>query len=459
MAKATFDNTGFPTGSFSKANTQNQFDSLHQGDIASLRPRAQSSPNMTIAVAAATIESFFRQVYYNNAQSTYAGGNTSTMTAPTSNPRIDLVYLNSGGTLSITTGSEAASPSAPTYPDLATSVPICEIYHRVGETSIVNYEDKDSNPTEGYIYRDVRPLVTLGGVSDHGGLGGLTDDDHSQYTLLAGRSGGQTIKGGTAASENLVVQSTSHATRGKVNVKDPVLLDDQGGAPSASGVFQRHGANLKFHDGTASRTLSHDNTTVAGDVTGTIGSTTVESVQGIDVESGTPTNGDVLTYNSTNSRWQHEAQTQAWVFFETVSLSSTSTASSSLGTDWENLMLVLENVTCTPVDVAGLQLNSTTSGYATIKMDTTDGSVSKETSQANFYLGAIQSGVKLNGVVYLQRVGGNKSSMRASVHHTGDNYVVGQYGYTTAVTITSLTFKTRSGSTHSGYVHIYKSAN
>ena len=55
-----------------------------------------------------------------------------------------------------------------------------------------------------------------GGVTDHGLLTGLSDDDHTQYALLAGRSGGQTLKGGIAASENLVLNSTAHATKGKL---------------------------------------------------------------------------------------------------------------------------------------------------------------------------------------------------------------------------------------------------
>lgn len=51
---------------------------------------------------------------------------------------------------------------------------------------------------------------------DHGNLAGLADDDHTQYALLAGRSGGQSLIGGTAASNNLNLQSTSDATRGSV---------------------------------------------------------------------------------------------------------------------------------------------------------------------------------------------------------------------------------------------------
>jgi hypothetical protein len=58
--------------------------------------------------------------------------------------------------------------------------------------------------------------------ADHGGFTGLSDDDHSQYWLLAGRSGGQTGFGGSAASENLIVSSTSHATKGTIRFGDTV---------------------------------------------------------------------------------------------------------------------------------------------------------------------------------------------------------------------------------------------
>ena len=55
---------------------------------------------------------------------------------------------------------------------------------------------------------------------DHGTVTGLADDDHTQYALLLGRSGGQTLIGGTAASNNLVFESTSNGTKGKVLTKD-----------------------------------------------------------------------------------------------------------------------------------------------------------------------------------------------------------------------------------------------
>ena len=56
----------------------------------------------------------------------------------------------------------------------------------------------------------------------HGNLSGLTAGDagHTQFAMLAGRSGGQELRGGEAASENLVLESTSDATKGSVLFKD-----------------------------------------------------------------------------------------------------------------------------------------------------------------------------------------------------------------------------------------------
>jgi hypothetical protein len=54
---------------------------------------------------------------------------------------------------------------------------------------------------------------------DHGSLAGLSNDNHAQYALLSGRPGGQTITGGTGSGNNLVLNSTSHATKGNVLIQ------------------------------------------------------------------------------------------------------------------------------------------------------------------------------------------------------------------------------------------------
>lgn len=59
----------------------------------------------------------------------------------------------------------------------------------------------------------------------HSELTGLTTTDagHTQFVMLAGRAGGQTVQGGTAASQNLTLESTAHATKGDVFTKDDFL--------------------------------------------------------------------------------------------------------------------------------------------------------------------------------------------------------------------------------------------
>lgn len=71
------------------------------------------------------------------------------------------------------------------------------------------------------------------GYYDDRGVGRLTHadllyntngDNHTQYALLAGRSSGQTLIGGAAAGENLILQSTAHNTRGYVGTQDDFLI-------------------------------------------------------------------------------------------------------------------------------------------------------------------------------------------------------------------------------------------
>ena len=68
--------------------------------------------------------------------------------------------------------------------------------------------------------------ASSGGQLDHGAaLTGLTDDDHTQYALLAGRSSGQTLNGGNAANEDLTIHGTAHATK----TSSYVIIQPSGG--------------------------------------------------------------------------------------------------------------------------------------------------------------------------------------------------------------------------------------
>ncbi len=91
--------------------------------------------------------------YVGTTQVNFLGGSTSTFSAPAANPRIDIVTVDNAGTIAVSTGAEAGSPTAPAYP--ATKLVVCEVYHRVGETKILDYDDG----VNGYIYKDARSSV------------------------------------------------------------------------------------------------------------------------------------------------------------------------------------------------------------------------------------------------------------------------------------------------------------
>lgn len=162
MAKSTHSLT-FPASgdSFSVANMKNALNALHQGDFAPMRPRAHGTPDLGIMIGAdggGLIQSYYQQVYGSgDFPFTMASGDV-TFAAPVSNARIDLVYA-SGDRYATLTGVVAATPTIPRFPSGDSVVPICLVYNKSTQTKIVNFEDAGANPNEGYIYRDVRPIM------------------------------------------------------------------------------------------------------------------------------------------------------------------------------------------------------------------------------------------------------------------------------------------------------------
>lgn len=115
-----------------------------------LLPHQQTSPDLTLKVEAGVC-------YVGATRVIYAGGNSPSFAAPSSNPRIDLLTIDNTGTLARVAGTESASPVAPAYP--SDKLVICEVYNRVSQTQIF---DTDQGAGKGYIYNDVRPF--LGGA-------------------------------------------------------------------------------------------------------------------------------------------------------------------------------------------------------------------------------------------------------------------------------------------------------
>jgi hypothetical protein len=76
---------------------------------------------------------------------------------------------------------------------------------------------------------------------DHGSIGGLSDDDHTQYIKGSGRTSGQTINGGADAGGNLTLDSTANVTKGNI-IFSSILR------PSADGTVDIGTAAFQVHD-------------------------------------------------------------------------------------------------------------------------------------------------------------------------------------------------------------------
>jgi hypothetical protein len=115
---------------------------------------------LNVAVEGAAVgDSFYRNVYLGINNMSFSGGSSPAITPPAVNPRIDLLVLNSSNALEWITGTEASSPAEPTFP--TDKIPICLVYCKITMAKVVDYEDKDANPNEAYIYKDVRPLFCI----------------------------------------------------------------------------------------------------------------------------------------------------------------------------------------------------------------------------------------------------------------------------------------------------------
>jgi len=131
---------------------------------------------------------------------------------------------------------------------------------------------------------------------DHGSTTGLTDDDHSIYAHLTGRSLGQTLTGGTAANEDLKFVSTSNSTKGTV------IVDASGTTPTSDGTFHVHTSTA----GSITASTNGDDVVVEVGAEGGI-SILTPSASKANILFGNPTNGNAdgrVVYDTPNRAMQ-----------------------------------------------------------------------------------------------------------------------------------------------------------
>ena len=114
----------------------------------------------------------------------------------------------------------------------------------------------------------------------HGTLTGLSNDDHTQYLLLDGRSGGQVATGGTGSGDDITIRSTSNATKGDV------IIADQGGNVTVGGGATASEVRLYEPSGSGTNYTAVKVGAQAGNVTYTVPAS-APSVDGLVLSSTT----------------------------------------------------------------------------------------------------------------------------------------------------------------------------
>jgi len=159
----------------------------------------------------------------------------------------------------------------------------------INSTTLVSNLNSDLlDSQEGSYYLDLNNATNQSAI-DHGNISGLSDDDHSQYGLLIGRTGGQTYIGGTGVNDNLILQSTSDNASTSSYIK---LLTGNNGAIEALTVnylgnigINETSPQKKLHitdnSGNCQLRVAYDGTHYGGLTSNSDGSLTIRTTDGI----------------------------------------------------------------------------------------------------------------------------------------------------------------------------------
>ena len=124
---------------------------------AAFAAHGQSTPDMTVAIDAGSVWNVDTETL-----TAVAAQNSAAITAPVTDPRKDIVYIDeSTGTVGVAAGTEAATPADPAIP--AGKIPVARINLTVAMTTIANS-----------IIDDLRPAIQTGWLKPDGDGSGLT---------------------------------------------------------------------------------------------------------------------------------------------------------------------------------------------------------------------------------------------------------------------------------------------
>lgn len=143
---------------------------------------AQGTPNMTLAVAAGVSQS-------GGSRFTVTAANVTVTAANATNPRFDLVVIDSAGAKQVRAGTAAASPVFPTL--TAGDVALCSVYVPANDTAIDANQLTDKRVIIGAPDDQAGPITLTGNTT-------LTDLHKNRTILVNAASGNITLTPPTA---------------------------------------------------------------------------------------------------------------------------------------------------------------------------------------------------------------------------------------------------------------------
>lgn len=168
--------------------------------------------------------------------------------------------------------------------------------------------------------RDDRNLILMGGgtVAFNAGTGSLSWS--SQIEIFSPNSGFLNLipAGNIVLADGQVFRARlTRAPGANTNVSNQQAASFAENSDNSIVLCIRRGSTIYWRNGllvTAGTSVPSlgispavGGTAIAGDVTGTLAASVVERLRGIPIQSATPTDGDVLTFNNTENRWEPKA--------------------------------------------------------------------------------------------------------------------------------------------------------
>ena len=267
-ATPTLPNFTNQTASVYKANIDAGFaaaDRLAWAFAPHQQDQGSPAPDMTVRLEAGAI--------FDGATLTeVAAQSTGTITAPTTDPRIDRIVIDrASGAVSVVTGSEAASPTPPAIP--AGKLPVARVVLAVGQTEIVDSDITDERALDLLGY----PITTRGDliVGDANGNPGRLGVGSSDQVLV---SDGSDLTWGAApgfASGTLMLFQQTAAPTGWTkqtthNDKSLRIVSGAAGSGGATAFTSVFGSSKTTGNRTLStaQSASHSHQMTTGDTSG-----------------------------------------------------------------------------------------------------------------------------------------------------------------------------------------------